>query len=239
MTIIALLQARNEARYLPGWLENVAPFVDAIVAIDDGSDDDTYALLKAHPKTVEIIQRPQGQPWRERDNHIDLIKAGRRHGATWFLCIDADERIELRLGKQLPTLTKEAEARGVQAFTLRLREMWNDSKHFRADGAWGTKARYRLFFNDPAHNKFDPRQFHRNWMPLEIVANLKTVGASLPHSIYHLRMIDAADRQARLERYRALDPDNKFQPEGYDYLVDETGLELQEIAPEADFLPTR
>lgn len=236
MTIIALLQARNEERFLPGWLENIAPCVDGIVAIDDGSTDATAELLAAHPKVIEVICHPIGNPWRERDNHIALIKAGRRHGANWFLCIDADERIELRLSKQLPAITAEADRRGVDAFTLRLREMWNDDRHHRVDGVWGTKARYRLFRNNPAHSKFDPRQLHRNWMPLEIVANLAKVGANLPYSIYHLRMIEQADRLARHARYKALDPENKFQPEGYDYLIDETGIELEAIVPEADFL---
>ena len=41
MTIIALLQARDEERYLKGWLENVAPAVDGIVALDDVSIDGT------------------------------------------------------------------------------------------------------------------------------------------------------------------------------------------------------
>lgn len=237
MTIVALLQARDEERFLSGWLDNIAPYVDSIVAIDDGSTDATADILAAHPKVVELIRRPAGQPWRERDNHIDLIKAGRRHGANWFLCIDADERIELRFGENLPAILDQADTRGVDAFTLRLREMWNDDRHYRVDGAWGTKARYRLFRNNPAHAKFDPRQLHRNWMPLEIVSNLAKVGARLPHSIYHLRMIEHADRVARYERYKALDPQGRFQSEGYDYLIDEAGLELEAIAREADFLP--
>ncbi|RDE09536.1 glycosyltransferase family 2 protein [Pelagibacterium lacus] len=235
MTIIALLQARNEERYLPGWLDNIAPAVDAIIAIDDGSADATPDLLAAHPKVIELMRRPVGEPWRERHNHIDLIKAGRRHGADWFLCIDADERVELRFQRQLPLLVAEAEQRGVEAFALRLREMWNDDRHYRVDGVWGTKARYRLFRNDPAHTKFDPRQLHRYWMPLEIVMRLGQVGANLPFAIYHLRMIALADRQARVERYKALDPTSQFQREGYDYLVDETGIELAAIAPDADF----
>ncbi len=43
--LIALLQARNEERFLPGWLENVTPAVDGFIALDDGSDDRTADLL--------------------------------------------------------------------------------------------------------------------------------------------------------------------------------------------------
>ena len=65
MKIIGLLQARNEERFIRGWLENVSPAVDGIVAMDDGSTDDTYRIISAHPKTLEIIQNPAGKEWNE------------------------------------------------------------------------------------------------------------------------------------------------------------------------------
>lgn len=88
MKIIGLLQARNEERFIKGWLENVAPAVDGIVALDDGSTDNTYKILAGHAKTLEILKNPVGRDWDEYLNHTSLIKAGRRHGATWFLCLD-------------------------------------------------------------------------------------------------------------------------------------------------------
>jgi hypothetical protein len=74
-------------------------------------------------------------------------------------------------------------------------------------------------------------------MPLEIAANLAKVGAHLPHSLYHLRMIKPEDRVARHQRYLRIDPDRRYQPQGYDYLINETGMVLAEVAPERDFLP--
>lgn len=237
--LIALLQARNEQRFLPGWLENVAPVVDGIVALDDGSQDATAELLQAHPKTLELIRNPAGQAWNERANQITLIKAGRRHQADWFLCIDADERLEERFSSDIAQILVDAERRGIEAFTFRFRELWNDRYHYRQDGIWGKKARYRLFRNDPRHSKFDPRPLHRFWIPLEIVMRQATVGATLPHNIYHLRMVRPEDRLARYRRYTTLDPESRLQPEGYDYLVDETGIELARVPEGRDFLPFR
>lgn len=237
MKIIALLQARNEARYLPGWLENVAPAVDGIIALDDGSTDATAALLQADPKLLELLQNEPGANWNERSNHMALLKAGRRHDADWFLAVDADERLEQQLASQLRHLLEEAEQRGIQALSLQLRELWNDRHHYRVDGIWRGKARFRLFRNDPQHSKFDPRPLHRHWMPLEIAANLGKVGAHLPHNLYHLRMIRPADRAARHQRYVTLDPTSRYQPQGYDYLIDETGMVLEKVSPERNFIP--
>ncbi len=237
MNVVALLQARDEERFLPTWLENVAPAVDGIIALDDGSTDTTADILAAHPKVVELIRRPAGQAWDERANQMALVKAGRQHGAAWAFCIDADERIEKRLALDLPGLLAKADADGTLAYSLQLRELWNDRSHYRIDGPWKGRARYRLFRNDTRHTRFDPRPLHRHWMPLEIAANLATVGAHLPHVLYHLRMISSRDRLARHQRYKLLDPDNRYQPQGYDYLIDETGVELAAVAAERDFLP--
>ena len=37
--LLALLAARDEMEQLPAWLRNIAPHVDGIVALDDGSRD--------------------------------------------------------------------------------------------------------------------------------------------------------------------------------------------------------
>lgn len=134
MTLLALLQARNEARYLPGWLENVAPAVDGIVAIDDGSEDETAALLGAHPKVIELITNPPGGAWNERGNHMALIKAARAHGGDWVLAIDADERLEQGFAARVPGLLAEADVNGIEAYTLQLRELWDSRGQYRADG---------------------------------------------------------------------------------------------------------
>jgi hypothetical protein len=49
-------------------------------------------------------------------------------------------------------------------------------------------------------------------------------------------MIDATDRHLRAERYRRLDPGRVWQSIGYDYLVDEEGLELEPIERDRDYV---
>jgi hypothetical protein len=50
------------------------------------------------------------------------------------------------------------------------------------------------------------------------------------HIAYHLKSIRREDRLARRQLYNRLDPEKRFQPQGYDYLAEEgDGMRLEAI----------
>ena len=226
--LIALLAARNEMWYLPGYLANIAPHVDGIVALDDGSTDGTAECLAAHPKVLEVLRVPPDRPvWDEVGNHRALVHAGLRHGAEWFIVLDADERVEHDFRARAERVIRRGTRRGMSAFALRLRDVWDSPERFRADGVWGGKCVARLFRALPDH-EFDDRVVHATKAPLQ-----SRRGASYPIAdvvIYHLRMLCPEDRLVRRQRYETIDPEARYQPShGYAYLTDETGLRLRRI----------
>ena len=72
--LVGLTRIRNETLLLPDTLDYLAGQVDAIVAYDDASTDETVEILRAHPKVALIVAN---QAW-EQD--VGGAEACRRDG---------------------------------------------------------------------------------------------------------------------------------------------------------------
>ena len=235
--LLALLPVRDEMRYLPDYFENAAPHVDGVVVLDDGSSDGSDEYAASRPEVLEVIRLPRRTPhdWDDARNHRLLIEAARRHRPDWLLGLDADERLERDFRARAEAVIERADVSDISAYSLRLREVWGSPTTIRVDGIWGKKRTARLFRSMEDH-VFDDRTLHPHWAPL----NARRPNGSFPRAnliIYHLRMLHLEDRIARRDRYKALDPDRRFQPIGYDYLTDETGIELKEIPKKRGYRP--
>ena len=98
--LVAITRVRNESLLLPDTLDHLGKQVDAILAYDDASTDDTVELLRAHPKVALIVAN---QEW-EEDVAARKLAEGRHRGLLldlareklphdWILCFDPDERV--------------------------------------------------------------------------------------------------------------------------------------------------
>jgi len=225
--MLALLAVRDGMRYLPGFLRNVGPQVDGIIALDDGSSDESPNLLAANKSVIELIQIPSDRPlWDEVGNHRLLVAAALRHQADWVICIDADERLEKEFRIRAERVIARGNLLGLSAYALHLRELWDQTGQYRADGIWGRKAVARLFRARPDH-EFDTAQLHSSKAPQQGRRWGRFPRADL--NIYHLSMLHPEDRAARRQRYELADPDRKWQKIGYEYLTDLRNLELKPV----------
>jgi peptidoglycan/LPS O-acetylase OafA/YrhL len=233
--IIALVAFRDEMDHLPDFFANIAPHVDGIVALDDQSIDGSAEFVAAQPSVLELLTVAHGDQDELEDgrNHRALTEAAWKHGADWLLGLDADERVEQDFRRRAEVELRRAQDAGANAMWLHFRELWGSPDQYRADGIWATKRKACLFRCTPDHH-FDERRVHAFW------ASMPPPPEDWPQAdlnIYHLRMLHPEDRAARRERYRRIDPDNIWQPIGYDYLLDETGLEVQAVAEGREFTP--
>ena len=98
--LVGMTRVRNEALILPDTLDYLARHVDAIVAYDDASTDETVEMLREHKKVALIVAN---QSW-EEDIAARKLAEGRHRGLLlemaraelphdWMLCFDPDERV--------------------------------------------------------------------------------------------------------------------------------------------------
>lgn len=88
----------NEAEDLPGFLDNLLPWVDEIVLVDDGSKDATPTLAAAAGTKVKFLAQPrqEGEYYaQQRNKGIDQAES------DWLLHMDIDERVTPQLAKEI------------------------------------------------------------------------------------------------------------------------------------------
>jgi glycosyltransferase involved in cell wall biosynthesis len=224
-------------RFLPGFIANVAPHVDGIVALDDGSTDGSFEFLQTRREVVRLLRVPPERPaWDEPGNYRALVTAAADAGADWVISLDADERVERQFRARAERAIRRGGLLGCDAFAVRLRDLWSAPDRQRVDGVWGRRAPLRMFRARRPGASLDARRVHASKVPLDA----RRLGRYPPLAdvrVYHLRMVDPADRLRRRRRYEQLDPDGRLNAGfGYEYLTDETGLQLRPVNGKRGFV---
>ena len=224
--VICVMCIRNESRNLPGCIKHLYKYVDKFVIFDDDSTDNSVEILKRYSKVVKIISEKQkgNHYWGERHNREVVLRTAFEVSSTknpYVLCVDPDERFEIRFLKDLKNIIKNNYGSGIN---IHFRELWDNIKQYRCDGIWNLKNKTLLF---PLQEKMTfnyENEYHIPWHYRELndIVNLD-------YNLYHLNMVKEKDRIKRKELYNKLDPNKKFQPIGYDYLTDETGIEIKKV----------
>lgn len=207
-SIVCLLPVRNGGADLPGYLESVASFADAVVALDDGSTDETREILAAHPLVRVLLTNPPRQDYRGWDdgaNRRRLLDAASDLEPAWILSLDADERLAPGDDEALRRFV-ETQALPGFAFGFSVFRMWEDTTQYDTAGYWV----YRLFSFEPGQ-QFPDQRLHFDPIPTSLPP-ARWLRTSL--RIQHLGGLTAPRREARLEKYRQADPERAS---GYRY----------------------
>lgn len=174
-----------------------------------------------------------------------LQDAGIERG-DWVYVTSPDERLEKTAGDQLRIITSETKRPTILKFQLK--EMFTPTA-YRTDGIWNRKTRPRMYMYLP-HQTFSTKRIQQSPIPVNGRYDRKL----LDIRIYHLKNIEPASRDGRVQAYKLtdpnytminknsrsmnrIDPEGKFQRMGYDYLKDLDGMTLQEIEKGREFTP--
>jgi glycosyltransferase involved in cell wall biosynthesis len=220
--IVCLLPARDEAANIAGYLESAGRFADAVVALDDGSWDDTRELLEASPLVRVLIanpRRPTYAGWDDSANRNRLLAAAADLGPDWIVSLDADERLDADDARALRGFLR-AEALPGCAYGFQHFRTWGSSCE--SDFSWI----YRAFAFEPGQ-RFTSRRLHFEPVPVEIAPD------AWMHTTIRVRHLAASTPELvreRLGKYREADPAGE-------YGVGFGGMEAEPRGPLHPWLP--
>ena len=204
--VVCLLPVRNGERDLPGYLESVGRFADAVVALDDGSTDRTREILDASPLVKVVIEnppRPSYAGWDDAANRSKLLEAAAGLHPRWIMWLDADERLDAGDAAALREFIRDA--RTDLAYQFLVHRMIGDTAHFDQAGLWVC----RLFAFAPGQ-ALPRQQLHFVPIPESIPRN-RWVRTTL--RIQHLAGLTEERRAERYAKYAEADPERAFQPD--------------------------
>ena len=167
MKIIALLPFKNEAWCLPSYLHNTVKVVDEIIAIDDGSIDDSAKILKDAGAKVYSADnlRNFNSGWSEGSIRAELLKLGRESGGTHFVCLDADESFT----NNFVEISKESisQLRPGEKIAMQWLALWKSYTHYRHDSTvWSNNWKDFIVADSPELTYNSKQHMHLGRTPL-------------------------------------------------------------------------
>lgn len=212
MRLVAVYARRHEPQWLIDDMRANLRWVDQIVEVDDRDRDPGEAW--GHEGTMRALQRQRA------------IEAG----ADWVLVIDPDERLEDRAPQVIRPLM--ARLRGDKVvLRLRLRELYAPDR-YRADGQWGRLLRGRLY---PVRDDsvMSTKSIHCPPCPINRDYRRATVDLNL----YHLKMVEPANRVARVQAYAGAEAQHGHAGRDWSRWGAERGMVLQTVPAGRRFSP--
>jgi glycosyltransferase involved in cell wall biosynthesis len=207
--ITLAMLVRNEAgRYLEQVLSHAKNYIARAVILDDASNDNTTEIcrriLDGLPLRIESNKEPHF------NNEIVLRKQLWQMTVAecpeWILTLDADEIFEDRMLKEASGLVANSQ---VDVYCFRLYDLWDD-RHYREDPYWCAHQFYRPFmvrYLPDFDYQWRETPQHCGRLPYNITA-LRSENSEI--RLKHLGWIRPADRLAKYERYKRLDPQGIF-----------------------------
>lgn len=205
--IVGLMQIRNEAAVIEQTVHALSLYTDAIVILDDASDDDTVKIcqsiaLRYHIEKIICNEQSAWEHGKESDNRQKLLDAGRAIEGTHFIVIDADELLTANCMKN----------NFLRSNILRLNP--GDRIFMNIVHCWGSLDRYRIYFNekmkcfifcDDGKASYHSQLLHINRSPFNLSGGVNFELADERYGLVHLGYLNWQNVLIRQLWYKSLE----------------------------------
>lgn len=204
-SLIALIPAYNESKYISDCLLNIEKYCDGIILLDDGSLDDTYELAKSNKLLVKA-QKIRTE-FNDKQNRNILLDIASFFKSEWFIYIDADERFDDRF----VDLNQVMRMSCVDTVGVWIANLWDKMDTYRTDmedtnpnsknGLWfrwrmfRNKGRMQIQINRSLH--FSPipyRKDGRTWKSKSLMLHLGYIDEIRRRNKYNFYQIEDKDK---------------------------------------------
>ncbi len=237
--IVGLVPGRNEQIQIAQCLRCLAQFTDAIVYLDDCSDDDTLKIVKSLRVECNIERIIEKKTW-ERDepkDRNDLLNAGREIGGTHFIVLDADEVLTSNL--LVNNVLREAilNLQAGDIIKLNWIQLWRSTEKYRFDKSVWTYNYKDFIFCDDGNCFYSSDFIHTSRCPGNLKGKVYTL-EGYDAGVLHFQFVNWRNLLIKQAWYRCLEriknPDKDINEINQLYAPskDERGIHLEPVRQE-------
>ncbi len=204
--IVGLVPARNEKHTIGTCLKVLSLYTDAIVYLDDASDDNTVSVvesLAADCNIEKIIKKPQ---W-YRDEPGDrnkLLQIGRQIGGTHFIVIDSDEIFTANCLDKNFLRNKILDLRPGERLKLNWIQLWRGIDKYRFDTSVWTWNYKDFIFCDDGVCSYNSEFIHTPRTPNNLKGKTHTL-TGYQYGVMHFQFVNWRNLLIKQAWYRCLE----------------------------------
>jgi len=231
--IVGLLPGKNEEESISFCLRALSCYVDAIVFLDDCSDDHTVAIVEslAEPCSIERILRKTTWVRDEPGDRNLLLAAGREIGGTHFVILDADEALTSNCAENGIFRRSLLGLRPGERLELPWIPLWRGIDQYRFDGSGWAQSYCAMAFCDDGRAEYRSEFIHTPRVPEELGGKvIRWEGRE--RGLLHFQFVNWRNLMIKQAWYRCLERIRSPQKNArqinarYALTKDETGLAL-------------
>lgn len=235
--IIGLVPARNESRFLKQCLKSLALYTDAIVYLDDASEDNSLEIVESLAQECRVEGIIKKTVW-HRDEPGDrnaLLQMGRQLGGTHFIVLDADEMISANCFENNFLRNIILQLKPGERLMFAWLDLWRSAEFYRNDDSVYNKNHYHLFvFCDDGYSSYSSEFIHTTRVPgYGTIYRMPNT-----HVVLHFGYSNWSNFLIKLAWYKCMErirlPHKTSQAinDGYAFCTDENGIRFSPVLSE-------